>query len=549
MKTKLDTLPAGALALGLFALSQVAVMLVAISDESLWIDEFWTAHFAALPSLQALIDLILVPSGSQTPLHFLHFFLWGRVFDLGELTLRLANLPVFLLGQLSLYLALRPYPRAWAWLVLALGALHPMVWQYANEARPYIMIIAGSQMILAYLLHLHARLPDGPQAGPPVSLGFTAMFVAGGILLFGASLLGAFWVFSAVVYAAYLHHRSLGWRYLARGFSLALVLLFLASTAVLTVYYVNNVLSGGGGSRLATTTPATMAFSAYELLGLSGLGPSRHDLRDGGLAALVPYAPVLAVALALLLYALVRGVREARARLVWADWLLVVVLAVLPVAVVIFSGFAMHWRVLGRHLLATLPLLNLLLALGLFALWTGEGRGRWARRAVVAGVLLALVASAVSHRFAERHRKDDYRTAAEQAVSALAQGQQVWWAADFIGAVYYRVPGTFDVMGELTGDHQPPSCADLPGAQAAANLEAACLQGLSRPDLVVLARPETFDRTGAITAYLTTGGYVRVEELPAIDIWRSSSPPAADIFRSSSPPATTAGAASEAGGR
>jgi hypothetical protein len=180
----------------------------------------------------------------------------------------------------------------------------------------------------------------------------------------------------------------------------------------------------------------------------------------------------------------------------------------------------------SQHLLATLPLLNLVLALGLFMLWSGGGRGRSARRVVVAGVLLALLASSVSQRFAERHRKDDYRTAAQRALTSLAQGQQVWWGADFIGAVYYRVPGTFDVMGELTGDHQPPSCADLPGAQAVANLSVDCLQGLSRPDLVVLARPETFDRFGAITAYLTAGGYTKVEELPAIDIWRSASPPA-----------------------
>jgi hypothetical protein len=526
MTTNHDTLPTGARALALFALSQVAVMLVAISGESLWIDEFWTEHFASLPSLQALVDLIMVPSGSQTPLHFLHFFLWGRVFYLGEWTLRLANLPLFLVGQVSLYLALRPYPRTWAWLVLTLGALHPMVWQYADEARPYMMMIAGSQMILAYLLHLHARLDDGLPAGRPVSLGFTAMFVAGGILLFGASLLGAFWVFSAAVYAGYLHHRSLGWRYLTRGLTPGLLLLFLASTAVLSVYYVNSILNGAGGSRVSSSSPATMAFSAYELLGLSGLGPSRHDLRDGGVAALKAYAPVLAVALVLLLVALGRGVREARARLARADWLLVVGLAVFPVAVVLLSGFAMQWRVLGRHLLATLPLLNLVLALGLFMLWSGRGRGRSARRLLVAGVLLALLASSVSQRFAERHRKDDYRTAAQRALTSLAQGQQVWWGADFIGAVYYRVPGTFDVMGELTGDHQPPSCADLPGAQAVANLSVDCLQGLSRPDLVVLARPETFDRFGAITAYLTAGGYTKVEELPAIDIWRSASPPA-----------------------
>jgi hypothetical protein len=124
---------------GVFALSQIVVMLLAISNESLWIDEFWTAHFAAIGSFKAFYELLLVPSGSQTPLHFLHFYLWGLIAPAGEFFLRLANVPLFVAGQLALYRALRDYPGKFAVLVLALGALHPMVWQYANEARPYIM--------------------------------------------------------------------------------------------------------------------------------------------------------------------------------------------------------------------------------------------------------------------------------------------------------------------------------------------------------------------------------------------------------------------------
>ena len=59
--------------MGVFALTQIAVMLVAISNESLWIDEFWTAHFGAIESFRSFYELLLVPSGSQTPLHF-----WGH---------------------------------------------------------------------------------------------------------------------------------------------------------------------------------------------------------------------------------------------------------------------------------------------------------------------------------------------------------------------------------------------------------------------------------------------------------------------------------------
>jgi hypothetical protein len=340
-------------------------------------------------------------------------------------------------------------------------------------------------------------------------------------MLFGASLLGAFWVLSASVYAAYLHHGHYDWRYLMRGITAAGLLFFLVCTAGLSAYYLQSILQGAGGSRLATTTPASLAFAGYELLGLSGLGPGRNELRDDGIGALKPHAVTLAAAAGLLLAAAALGVRAARQRFDGWHWAVVVGLVLFPVAVVVLSGFLMHWRVVGRHLLATLPVVNLVLALGLYSLWTAAGRRAALRRAMVLAVLLTLAASALSLRFSDRHRKDDYHSAADLAKAALLQGQRVWWAADFVGAVFYRVPGDFDYLGELTGDHRTPNCQDLPGAQAVANFFPDCLAGLSLPDLVLLSKPETFDRHGAVAAVLATPGYVKVQDLPAIEVWRA----------------------------
>ena len=101
-----------------FLLLQVGVMLVAISRESFWIDEFWSAYFASLDSVRQLVELLMIPSGSQTPFHFAYGFLWGQFFPLSEAGLRLSNLPLFLLGQASLWWALRAYPRSFAgWLM------------------------------------------------------------------------------------------------------------------------------------------------------------------------------------------------------------------------------------------------------------------------------------------------------------------------------------------------------------------------------------------------------------------------------------------------
>jgi hypothetical protein len=520
MNLRLDSTRVSITTVAVFIGLQVLVMLLAISGESLWIDEFWTAYFAEVGSLREWVELVLIPKGSQTPIHFFQYFVWGRLFESTELTLRMANLPLFVLGQLCLFCALRSYDRTFSFFVLTVGALHPLIWQYANEARPYILMYAGAQMVLACLLHLHARIEWRLDASPL----FAAMFVVGGILLFGASLLGAFWVFAAGVYAIQLHHRHLGWRYLARGAHAAWLAIFVVVVSLLCVYYISSLLQGAGGSRVSTTTPATLAFAAYELLGLSGIGPGRHELRDMGLAALRPHAPALLLAALIIGVTLLCGLREALRRLGARDLAVVVALTLLPIFIVVLSGFVMGWRVLGRHLFATIPVINLLFAVGMARLWEAPaGRRRWLGRLAAVACLGALAASALSMRFAPQHSKDDYRLAAAIAVEALNRGERVWWAADYLGAHYYRLPGSFDYRGELTGMHSPPFCTDQPGIQATSNLSAECLQTLSPPDIVIFSRPETFDLSGDMRRYLETGKYLKVKDMPAIAIWRPAS--------------------------
>ena len=498
-------------------------MLVAISHESFWIDEFWSAYFASLESFRQLVDLLMIPSGSQTPFHFAYGYLWGQFFPLSEAGLRLSNLPLFLLGQASLWWALRAYPRSFAGWLMGLSAMHPMVWQYANELRQYVMMYAGAEMILAYLLHIHAAARSDRRVGMAAS----AVFVVGSTLLFGASLLGVFWVAAAWVYVAWFHHRHLDWRYLKRGPTLALGLAFIAMSGMLTAYYLSSLLRGGGASRISSTTLATLVFDGYELLGLSGVGPGRLELRDGGFASLGPYWIWLIPIVVVVIAALLIGVREAMLRLGTRGFALAAVLGVLPMAIVVVSGFAMHWRVLGRHMIAELPMLNLVFALGLTRLCRpGDGRGLLLRVTIAVAFSLAFVYSSCSLRFAERHRKDDYLAAAAIAKQELAAGKRVWWAADALGARYYGLPGDFDYLGELTGQHKPPGCEDRPGVQAIAAAPAGCLEKLVSPDVVILSKPETFDANGVIAGYLKNRSFAKVRELPAFTIWRPVPAPA-----------------------
>ena len=514
-------LPTGSWAMGYFIVLQVGIMLLAISHESFWIDEFWNAYVASLDSLGQLYELLVQPYGSQTPLHFAYCYMWGQLFPLSESSLRLTNLPLFALGQACMFWALRAYPKPFGYLLLALSALHPMVWQYANEARPYIMIYSGSEMILAYILHIHAT----DESDSRVSLPSSVIFVTGSILLFGASLLGVFWVTVACVYVAYFHYRKSGFRYLKRRSTLLLVSIFIAINGLLTLYYMSSLLRGGGASRIASTTVTTLLFDAYELLGLSGIGPGRLELRETGLASLSPYWIWLIPVCILILVVLAKGLQEAKRLLGIRLLILVGALGVVPVAIVVFSGFAMHWRVLGRHLIATLPLLNLLIALGLAKLCERESGRVWPVRSAIAGsFLLVFVCSSFSLRFADRHRKDDYRAAVTLAKHELADGKRIWWAADALGARYYGLPGEFDYIGELTNVHKPYACIDQSGVQPVSAASAECLDKLIPPDVVILSKPEVFDKNGALASYLRSGKFVNLQSLPAFAIWRSSAP-------------------------
>lgn len=518
MSSSMDQ-PTPARTVGLFLLLQVGLMLMAISHESFWIDEFWNAYFASLKSVKQLYEGLSEPYGSQTPLHFIYGYFWGILFPQSELGFRLSNLPLFVMGQASLFWALRPYPKPLMYWFLGLCALHPMVWQYANEFRPYIMIYAGSEMILAYILHLHTTIYNGAHFSPIAPI----ILVVGSILLFGASLLGVFWVIIASLYIGCLHYLYPDWCYLKKRLTVLLACAFFVINGLLALYYVNSLLQGGGASRLASTTLTTLLFDAYELLGLSGLGPGRLELRDTGFAALNPYWMGLACGGLIILGTLAKSVRDARIILGTRRLGVMFALSISPIVIIIASGFIMHWRVLGRHMIATLPLLNLLIALALTKLCeVKEGRGWLLRRMVAMGFLLIFVYSSLSLRFAERHRKDDYRAATAAASQELMAGKRVWWAADALGARYYNLPGEFDYMGELTNVHRTYDCIDRSGVQAVSGASANCLDQLAPPDMVILSKPDTFDRDGVISSYLKARNYVAVRELPAFTILQPS---------------------------
>jgi len=119
------------------------------------------------------------------------------------------------------------------------------------------------------------------------------------------------------------------------------------------------------------------------------------------------------------------------------------------------------------------------------------------------------LASAFSLRFAERHAKDDYRSAAAVAHAAAAQHLRVWWCADINAGLYYGLP----VAPELA--------ATTNQIWLALNASANALARQPVPDVVVLSRPEINDPLGAVRDWLAQNHFHVAASPHLFTVWRA----------------------------
>jgi hypothetical protein len=168
--------------------------------------------------------------------------------------------------------------------------------------------------------------------------------------------------------------------------------------------------------------------------------------------------------------------------------------SLIPLTVVSLFAALAPFRLLGRHVTPLAPVLVLLLA------HAAASPAKWWLNRLF--IVLWFI-SALMLRFHPRHYRDDYRDAAVKARAALDHGQRVWWAADSAGAEYYKLP--------LTEVEAPNS------ALKAANRRN--FSELSRPEIVILSKPDLYDFSGALQTFLDTNHYELVRTLPAFTIW------------------------------
>ena len=390
---------------------------VAISTQSFWIDEACTATIAVAPTPAAWWQAMLRDAGSdlQIPLYMASIWLWEKLAGHGEWPLRAANLIWLALGVAAI-----PRRRTvFAALILA----SPFVWYYLGEARPYTMQIAAALVLIGSLLRLEQK-PDKL----PVRL-----FGLGLVLLAGSSLTGIVWAGAFLLAAIFICGLQQFLRLVRENIpAIVVTVFFLAALAVYypwTLKYAIAVTPGETGVR-------NILFAGYELLGFTGLGPGRAQIRDDGLAAFRSFWPLLVLQGLTTVAVLWAGILKMFQTLPRRVWLGVAFAFGLAAFFLLAAGALKHDRVLGRHFAPLAPILIFLLAAGCREFWR---RGNF-HRAVV-GLFLALaLASDFSVRFAERHARDDYRAAAALARDSLAQGRHVWWCADITAGRFYGVP-------------------------------------------------------------------------------------------------------------
>ncbi len=514
------------------------VSFLAVSNQSLWIDEALTAWKAKQPTLTTWWQAMSEEKASdlQMPLYMIYIWAYEKVFGASEWALRSANVPWFLLGLIAFAAAFSASPRQRLMGALAVAA-SPFAWYYVNEARPYAMQLGASLLIFAAVYRLSGRcniLPNCHLEGSDASSGKTDSHGSGSpetaqeprepvaiprsrsaterfwvrgllvgiVTLCGSSMLGMIWAAAAVVAMLVVFSQS-RIKEMLRACRWSCVLAF-GCVLLSGCYYLWTLRVGARASGAAITDWKNLLFIGYELLGFSGLGPGRLEIRERGFGVFQSHwigLTLYSILVLLLLSAAIRQLWSSHHRKMLLKLGLVVAM---PAFILVSAGVALHFRLLGRHFAPLMPVVLFLLSLGLVTLWSQR---RQLARVMVGSFFVLSLLSGLLLRFAARHEKDNYRDAAAFARLALQGGQKVWWNAERQGAAYYQIP----TMNTQSGEVGQALWLMNPSWES--------LRKMPVPDVIVASKPDVFDNQGALARYIEQLGFKKTASLAAFTVW------------------------------
>jgi hypothetical protein len=458
---------------------------IAVSNDSFWMDECLPAERVKQPTLAEAWRMQTGPE-VQLPLYMLYLWGFAQVFGTGEWTLRAAGVPWFVFGLAAFVAGFRSVVRSRVWIVFVAG-FGAFAWYYLNEAKVYSTQLGCGLAIAGAGAAVLQSVTTEP------SRFWWRIFLVSFWLFCGTSVLAMFWGFFFLVgFVLLIPHKKFGTLLRLSPVGLALCVVGLAALAI---YYGWTMTFAARPTAIGTTNAQTVVYVFYELLGFSGWGPGRNELRAQGLSALQPFVVPLALYGASTAFVFATGLKEAWARYSRTRLALCAIALGLPLALLCAYGMATNFRVLGRHATPLLPFLLIILAIGASRLWSL----RWGR-ALVAFFAIAWVGSSINVRFAARHKKDNYRAAAALAKASAAAGQRVWWNAESSSADYYKVPTN--------------------SVPILVNVVEESIRGLPPPDLIIVSKPDAFDSWGTVQKYIREHGYRSNASYSAFTVWK-----------------------------
>jgi hypothetical protein len=514
-----------------------------VTNDSLWLDEGDTAMYALQPDFQSWCRYLRhdLAADCQMPLSMLAAWAGGRTIGTSEWQMRAINILWGALALIGMYKAGKRLQLSWLPLLLA---IQPYFWFYMNEARPYASQIACGAWLFAAFAEFWILMQEDASPSPPLRNGgegqgeealmfsssnsltptlsplrqgeglkssWAWMFSAAVFFLCLATMLAPIPI-AAVVIAAAIAARLNRWK-INRKSALILIGGALANVPI-AIYYLSTLARGAKGAQLWHVDLKFFAYVLYEFTGMTGLGLAVEKIREiaraphlrAALMENFVYFVLPGICFLLLSATIVLGLRK---RVQDSRWeLSTATLMVLIVTSLVFVtlGVLIQKAFWARHFAPVFPFYVALLG---FA-----GARIFQQRSLITKLLpcslmLLLLFSALSLRFAERHRKENYRAAAEIAKQALDEKKSVWWVAAPLPAQYYHL--------ECALTEPEPGKAFCP--QFTGHFE-----NLSAPDLIVYSKPDVHDSNGAIAEFVRQKGYHLRETLKSFTIFARDAP-------------------------
>ena len=486
------------------ALLAMCAAFLAVSSQSLWIDEANSAFKAVAPTWTEFCGRMVQYRGSdlQMPGYMGLLWVWEKAWGPSEFGLRSLNILFFCLAIFIVGLALNSSRKVKGFFIL-FSCSSAFVWAYLDEARPYMMQFLGSSLAAVGLINLKHGV------GPSFRMSDFVFTLLGLGVLFASSLSTVFFVFFlalALLVSLFLQDKLLF--ILRQKLALIAIVLFLGCGALLGCYYYWTLGLGAKASGVGKTNLPSFLFCFYESLGFLGLGPSRADLRLSPLTSLQSFAiPLLCYGSGLTLFLgfLIYITFERPLRFQGPQWPIWAALFFAS-ACLFTAGLVAPFRVTGRHLMPAFPFA--LLALAFLSFHAFEQSKHWS--VFFISVYFVLVfASCLSLRCAARHTKDDYRGAAKWVLDHRHASDVVWWAADPAGGMFYKV------LPIGNNPQLDPLAFGLP----LMNPVYSELEKAPFPRFVALSKLDIYDAHGAIQQWLKTNSFQQVASFQSFAIW------------------------------